>query len=74
MLLETTLIVEDLVAQVDIFHFASEEEPKEKAVDPGQQAGQECAAGEEERGWFKDGYIWESGTQGLPWGQESLPV
>lgn len=68
MLLETTLVAQDLVAQVDIFHFASEEEPEEKAVDPGQQAGQECAAGEEERGKFKDGSIWKSGAQGPSWG------
>lgn len=48
MLLETALIVEDLIAHVDIFHTAREEEPEEEAVDPENQAGQECAA--EDRG------------------------
>jgi len=43
MLLETAFIVEDLVAQIDVFHFASEEEPKEEVIDPSHQEGQECA-------------------------------
>jgi len=45
-LLEATLVVEDLVADGNILHPGAEEEPEEEAVDPAHQAGHEGAAGE----------------------------
>lgn len=46
-LLEATLVVEDLVADGNVLHPGAEEEPEEEAVDPAHQAGHEGAAGGE---------------------------
>lgn len=48
MLLEAALVVEDLVADVDVLHPGAEEEPEEEAVDPAHQAGHEGAEGREQ--------------------------
>lgn len=48
MLLEAALVVEDLVADVDVLHPGAEEEPEEEAVDPAHQAGHKGAAGGEQ--------------------------
>lgn len=48
MLLEAALVVEDLVADIDVLHPGAEEEPEEEAVDPAHQAGHEGAEGREQ--------------------------
>lgn len=45
MLLETTLIGEDLVAEVAALFLPGEQEPEEEAIDPAHKARQESAGG-----------------------------
>lgn len=50
MLLEATLVGEDLVAEVAALLLAVEQQPEEEAVDPAHEARQVGAAGEKNRG------------------------
>lgn len=50
MLLETTLIGEDLVAEVAALFLPGEQEPEEEAIDPAHKARQESAGGTGRRG------------------------